>query len=78
MTIDEAAQALLEGAVVGVPTDTVYGLAVDPQDPDAMQRLYELKGRPENRPVGLLVASIDQALELVQLPPRARRLAEQH
>ncbi len=78
MTIDEAVAALFEGHVIGIPTDTVYGLAVDPQNPEAMNTLFELKGRPTQKPVGLLVASLEQAQELVQLPPRALSLAEEH
>lgn len=78
MTVDEAAEALQEGLIVGIPTDTVYGLAVDPQDQAAMGALYELKGRPDRKPVGLLVASLEQASELVRLPPQARRMAEQY
>ncbi len=76
MTIDEAVEAIRHGHVVGVPTDTVYGLAVDPQDPEAMDVLFELKGRPQRKPVGLLVASLEQAQELVRLPARALELAE--
>lgn len=79
MTIIEVAvQALGEGDVVGMPTDTVYGLAADPQNPAAMDRLFELKGRPEAKPVGLLVASVGQALELVQLDRSAQALAARH
>ncbi len=61
-----------------MPTDTVYGLAADPRSPEAMQRLYELKGRPEGKPVGLLVAGIDQASELVVLSVDAQELARRH
>lgn len=77
MTIDEAAEALAAGKIVGIPTDTVYGLAVDPQNQDAMAALHALKGRPDQKPVGLLVASLEQAEELVLLPPKARQMAEE-
>ena len=65
----EAAAALARGAVVGVPTDTVYGLAVDPWSETAIEDLYDLKGRPEHRPIGLLVASLEQAEEIADLGP---------
>lgn len=76
--VDAAKQALADGEVIGLPTDTVYGLAADPQNLDAMARIYELKGRPEGKPVGLLVASLNQALEVVRLNKPARALAEKH
>jgi len=62
MTVSEsgavraAAEALADGAVVAVPTDTVYGLAVDPAQPDAVARLFALKGRPADVPLPVLVA----------------------
>jgi tRNA threonylcarbamoyl adenosine modification protein (Sua5/YciO/YrdC/YwlC family) len=66
------------GGVVGVPTDTVYGLAVDPLDDDAVLRLFDLKGRPDHKPVGVLVASIDQAETGGEIEGAARVLAEHH
>jgi tRNA threonylcarbamoyl adenosine modification protein (Sua5/YciO/YrdC/YwlC family) len=52
----ELAQALEQGQVVGVPTDTVYGLAARPDRPDAIRRIFELKGRPLDRPLPVLGA----------------------
>lgn len=52
--------ALRSGGVVALPTDTFYGLAVDPRDPGAIARLLQLKGHPPGRAVLLLAASIDQ------------------
>lgn len=70
-----AAAAIALGEVVGVPTDTVYGLAVDPWNEEAIERLYDLKGRPEHKPIGLLVASVGQAEEIADLGA-GRRLVE--
>lgn len=78
MTIGAAIEALAQGEVVGVPTDTVYGLAIDPFDSAAMERLFEIKGRPADRPVGLLVASREQAEEIGDLGGQARDLADRH
>lgn len=61
-----------------MPTDTVYGLAVNPFDEIAVGTLFALKGRPAGKPIGLLVASAGQASELVDLPDWARALAEEH
>jgi tRNA threonylcarbamoyl adenosine modification protein (Sua5/YciO/YrdC/YwlC family) len=60
----DAAAALRQGRVVAVPTDTVYGLAVDPSLPGATAALYALKGRPEARALPVLVAGADRARAL--------------
>jgi len=56
----EAAAALADGAVVAVPTDTVYGLAVDPTQPEAIERLFACKERPTDVPLPILVAGHEQ------------------
>lgn len=58
------AAVLLDGGVVVLPTDTVYGLAASPDDADALQRLFTLKGRAADVPVAVLCASATQALSL--------------
>lgn len=72
------AEVLRAGGVVGVPTDTVYGLAVDPTSPEAVNRLYELKGRPGDKPIALLVADVESASQLVHIPEDATGLAADH
>ena len=71
-----ALAALRGGEPVAVPTDTVYGLAADAADADAVQRLFELKERPENRSIAVLVADLAAAEALVELTVQARQLAE--
>lgn len=66
--VEDIASALRRGAVVGIPTDTVYGIAADPHNADAVGRLFSIKGRSENKAVGLLVADLASALETVELP----------
>jgi len=73
--IAEASGAIARGEIVGMPTDTVYGLAVDPWTEGAMARLIRLKGRSTDKPVGLLVASLDQANEIGSIDEHARHLA---
>jgi L-threonylcarbamoyladenylate synthase len=58
--VSEAAAALAHGDVVALPTDTVYGLAVDPTQPEAVERLFACKGRPAEVPVPILVAGRTQ------------------
>ncbi len=76
--VAQAAEALASGAVVAIPTDTVYGIAADPSQPQAVQALFALKDRPEGVAVALLLADVDQARQLTDALASgpARRLAE--
>lgn len=76
--IEDAVAAIRRGEILGLPTDTVYGVGVDPINLDAMGRLFDLKGRPDHKPVGVLVATLGQALEIVEMSDYARLLATQH
>ena len=58
-------RAVQAGQPVVLPFDTVYGLAADPQQEDAVERLYRLKGRDESRPTALVAWSFDDLLECV-------------
>lgn len=62
--IQAAARLVRQGEVVGVPTDTVYGLAADPYNLAAVARIYRIKGRPERKALPILVASLDQVEDL--------------
>ncbi len=61
-----AAHFLVRGSVIGIPTDTFYGLATDPFNLAAVDELYRVKGRPETRALPILVNSLDQALVLMR------------
>lgn len=76
--IEEAVAAIRAGEVIGLPTDTVYGIGVDPLNAGAVERLFQLKGRPEHKPIGLLVASIDQAKQIGELGEVATALADRY
>jgi L-threonylcarbamoyladenylate synthase len=60
--LDDAAAAVRAGDLVVYPTETVYGLAADATDPDAVERVFEAKGRARDKPVSLAVPSVDDAL----------------
>lgn len=73
----EAAQLLAEGQVVGIPTETVYGLAADARNPEAVAQIFAAKGRPADNPLIVHIASVEQLGEIaVEVPPLAHRLAE--
>jgi len=64
---------------VAVPTDTVYGLAVDPAQPEAVERLFALKGRPADVPVPVLVSGSEQvAMVAGRLEVAAQVLADRY
>jgi L-threonylcarbamoyladenylate synthase len=67
------AEAIANGGVIVFPADTVYGLACDPENADAVGRLYALKGRPPDKPAAVMVFSV---AALPDLGPRTRALAE--
>lgn len=75
----EAVATVLEaGGLAVIPTDTVYGLAAHPARPDALEKIYEAKGRDKRKPVALLAASV-AAVEAAGFPlsGEARRLADE-
>lgn len=74
--VHQAVQALAEGQLVALPTETVYGLAASALSDEAVRRLLAAKGRPEGQPLALAVKSADDALDYVpRLSPLGRRLA---
>ena len=73
MDLAAAVAALREGGVIAFPTDTVYGLAVLP---GGESKVYELKGRPEERPLILMVAEPAAAEAFVEVDRRARTFME--
>jgi len=74
-----AAKVLADGGVVAFPTDTVYGLGADASRPDAVERLYEAKGRDRSKPLAVLVPDAAAAKREASVwSPLAERLAEVH
>jgi len=66
-------QCLAGDGVAILPTDTVYGLACNPDSEKALRRIYELKGRPPIKPAGVMFFSLASALDsLPELGPRTR------
>ena len=75
--IDHVVRSLDAGQVVALPTDTFYGLAVDPVNLQAVDRIYELKNRARHKPLSLLIADVAQAYSLARSCDTAfDRLAE--
>ena len=75
--IHACVQTLVEGGVVGVPTDTVYGLAASALSEKAVERLYDIKRRDPNMPVAISVPGRDAAMDFFcEASPLVRRLTQ--
>lgn len=75
--IREAAKLLAAGKVVAFPTETVYGLGADASNPEAVRRIFEIKGRPADHPVIVHLSHPDQLSEwAAEIPDEAYQLAE--
>ena len=55
--LNEAVEAVSKGFIIGIPTETVYGIGVDPYSEEAVKNLFNVKERDDNKPVSLLVPS---------------------
>lgn len=74
--VEAAALALRRGELVILPTETVYGLAANAADPEAVARIYTAKGRPSFNPLIAHVGDLDAAAAVAVLDARAVRLAK--
>jgi len=63
--IEMASELIAQGGVVAIPTDTVYGVAASLSHPDALRRIYEIKGRDRAKPLPILVSSTESLARLV-------------
>lgn len=77
MSVEAAAEALRNGGLVIMPTETVYGLACDATNPKAVARVYEAKGRPQLNPLIVHVPGMAQAEEHAIFHEKAHKLALQ-
>ena len=69
--IEYASGFIKRGRVISIPTDTFYGLCADPFNLAAIERVFQIKGRPETRALPILVNSVEQAIALVRDVPDA-------
>lgn len=77
MKILEKADALLrKGRLIAIPTETVYGLAADASNPNAVRKIFATKGRPSGHPLIIHVASIEKAKECCVWTSQAQALAQ--
>ena len=76
-SIEEAAQLIRDGELVGMPTETVYGLGANALDETAVRKIFAAKGRPADNPLIVHVSCLDEIAPLVKcIPESAKRLME--
>ncbi|RDW20535.1 L-threonylcarbamoyladenylate synthase [Oceanobacillus chungangensis] len=75
--INQAAALLKQGQTVAFPTETVYGLGADATNPEAVSKIFEAKGRPQDNPLIAHVATMEQLIKLVDnIPPYVKTLID--
>lgn len=74
--IEQAAQCVISGGVVVFPTETFYGIAVSVERLDALERLFRIKGRDENKPIGLIAGERTDAERVFHVDPSLTPLLE--
>jgi len=72
-------EVVASGGVIVYPTDTYYGLGADPRDPRAVRKLFEIKNRPADQPILLLIAEPAEVKDWVEvIPSRAADMMKRH
>lgn len=66
--LEEIKTALTYGEIIGLPTETVYGLAGDARNPEAIQKIFQAKGRPQDNPLIVHIHSINQLEQFAEIP----------
>ncbi|MTK12033.1 MAG: threonylcarbamoyl-AMP synthase [Clostridiaceae bacterium] len=75
--MQEAGEVLRQGGLVVFPTETVYGLGANALDPEAVKKIFEAKGRPQDNPLIVHIADIEEIKPLVsEIPEIAKRFME--
>lgn len=74
--IEKAGELLCAGEVVAIPTETVYGLAANAYDGNAVSKIFKAKGRPQDNPLIVHIAKVETLSDLVaEVPEAAKKLA---
>ncbi len=76
--LNEVKDALSQGRILAIPTESSYGLAVDPLSASGVEAIYSLKERERGKPLPVVAASLEQAIDLGLEPNEAVRFAEAH
>ncbi len=74
--IEKASKVVKDGGIIVFPTDTVYGMGCDPYNKKAVDKIYQIKGRPKTKPFPILVYSFDAASEIVEFDKDSKKIAD--
>lgn len=75
--IETAAEILRNGGIVAIPTETVYGLAANAFDGEAVKKIFEAKGRPQDNPLIVHISDFEQIYSIArEVPEKAKALAD--
>lgn len=75
-TIKKAKQLILNGDVVAIPTETVYGLCANSFDDNAIKKIFATKGRPQDNPLIVHISTMEQLEKIAYVTPLAKKLAQ--
>jgi L-threonylcarbamoyladenylate synthase len=75
--MEEALSIIKSGNLVGLPTETVYGLAGDATNPESISKIYKLQGRPANNPLIIHVANLEAAKDIAEFDEKSLKLAKE-
>jgi L-threonylcarbamoyladenylate synthase len=73
--LKQIVRVINDGGIIAFPTETVYALAVDAGNPEAVEKIYAIKQRMNDKPLPVLVGDIYQAKRIVEFDERAKKLA---
>lgn len=76
--LDNVIKVIKKGGVVIFPTDTVYGVAANSLDEDAIKKLYELKGRNDNKPICVLTSSMDKIEKIAYVREEEQKIIDKY
>lgn len=76
--IEEAIEVLKSGGVILIPTETVYGIAADATNPEAVEKIYKIKNRPREKALQLLVPNLESARKYADFSGLSEKAAEKH
>jgi len=76
--IEKAVQVLRQGEIIGIPTETVYGLAVDADNREAVMQLSDIKKRPKDKPFTIQIADLSQLRDYIgNIPPKLKLILQE-
>lgn len=78
VNIDEILLSLGQGQTLVYPTETCYGLGCDPTSSEAVEKIFHIKKRPENKPLLLVFPNVDMVLEYIEWNPTLEEIARKY